>query len=213
MKTIFKFMMLTTLGMGLATTAMAQTGAQQTITVNAKVLKPIRLSGIANLAFGGVFSNAAPFLDPKGQSSANVGFSSSVGTVVVDATNGEPIRVEFPDSVHLLNGTNRIAYVPIISAIYDSVTVDAASRAASGLLPQTYSADTTSAVFGNTTGNGRGPFGIFITRSGTDKTTLFIGGHLGGSSPALTVPPAQIPSNQPTGTYTGSLRLNFLYAL
>ena len=219
MKTIFKSLLLTALVMGMATAAMAQgnVGITQNITVNARVLKPITLTGILNVAFGGVFANSNPFLDPKGQATAGVGFTAAVGRVVVDATAGEPIRVEF-DTIHLEDGpgpnANKIAYFPIISA-YATGDLSATNRDTSILL------GTATPTLGAVTvaGTGQGPFGIIATSaagSPVDRATLLIGGSLGaitstyGSSPTPQVP---ISSNQPTGTYTGTLRLNLLYAL
>jgi hypothetical protein len=66
-------------------------------------------------------------------------------------------------------------------------------------------------------GTGTGPFGIISTSaslgSGTavDRATLLIGGKLGETTSTTT--PVIIPTNQPTGTYSGTFTLNLLYAL
>ena len=218
MKTIFKSMLLTALVMGMATAAMAQTGATQTITATAKVLKPITLSVVdAAVGFGGVFATTVPFLDPQGAASANVGFTSNIGSVVVDATAGEPIRVEFPVSIVLnLTGTPptpaSILYFPVISAFSTDEAITTANRGTSLLLGTT---NPTGVV--TVAGTGKGPFGIIATSAiqggGTavDRATLLIGGELG--DPSSTTTPAVIPSNQATGTYSGTFTLNLLYAL
>jgi hypothetical protein len=214
MKTIFKSMLLTALVMGMATAAMAQTGATTTITATARVLKPITLSAVdAAVGFGGVFAGTVPFLDPQGTNSANVGFTSNIGSVVVDATAGEPIRVEFPDTVHLLQGTtSRIAYQPIISAYDGSAGITANNRGTSLLLDDAASTATPPLVTGSA-GTGTGPFGIFITSTG-DKATLLIGGKIGNTAGASTATVLDIlDSAQPTGTYSGTFTLNLLYAL
>jgi hypothetical protein len=210
MKTIFKSMLLTALVMGMATAAMAQTGATQLITATAKVLKPITLSVVdAAVGFGGVFASTVPFLDPKGTASANVGFTSNIGSVVVDATAGEPIRVEFPDTVHLLQGTSsRIAYQPIISAYDGAATITATNRETSLLLG---TANPTGVV--TVAGAGTGPFGVFITTTG-DKATLLIGGKIGNTAGTSTATVLDVlPTNQATGDYTGTFTMNLLYAL
>lgn len=217
MKTIFKSMLLTVLVMGLATAAMAQgTGATTTINVTARVLKPITLGVPVNINFGGVFAGTAPFLDPKGAATANVGFAAAIGSVVVDATAEEPIRVEF-DTVQLVNvaGTQRIAFIPIISAFSTDEVITATNRASSLLLGIT---NPTGGVVTDA-GTGTGPFGIIATsatvnpvNSLADRATLLIGGRLGDvtSTPGSHV---NIGTGQQTGTYTATLRLNLLYAL
>lgn len=209
MKTIFKSMLLTALVMGMATAAMAQTGATQTITATARVLKPITLSAVdAAVGFGGVFTTTVPFLDPQGAATANVGFSSNIGSVVVDATPEEPIRVEFPDTVHLRQGANIIAYQPIISAFDGNAAITATNRGTSLLLGTT---NPTGVV--TVAGSGTGPFGIFIT-SALDKATLLIGGKLGNTAGASTATVLDVlDPNQATGNYSGTFTLNLLYAL
>jgi hypothetical protein len=219
MKTIFKSMLLTALVMGMATAAMAQTGATQTITATARVLKPITLSAVdAAVGFGGVFAGTVPFLDPQGTASANVGFTSNIGSVVVDATAEEPIRVEFPESIELAltpatTPATTIRYFPIISAFSTDEPISPTNRGTSLLLG--LASPTGGAV--TVAGLGKGPFGIIATSAirggGTavDRATLLIGGELG--DPTSTTTPLLIPSAQPTGTYSGTFTLNLLYAL
>jgi hypothetical protein len=221
MKTIFKSLLLTALVMGMATAAMAQTGATQTITATARVLKPITLSAVdAAVGFGGVFAGTVPFLDPQGTASANVGFTSNIGSVVVDATAEEPIRVEFPESLVLLGPspltTSSIKYFPVISAFSTDEPITTANQGTSVLLANVASTVNPPLVTG-LAGTGNGPFGIIVTSasqgSGTavDRATLLIGGKLG--APTSTSTPLLIPSAQPTGTYSGTFTLNLLYAL
>ena len=214
-------MLLTALVMGMATAAMAQTGATQTITATARVLKPITLHAVdAAVGFGGVFAGTVPFLDPQGTSSANVGFSSNIGSVVVDATAEEPIRVEFSDSL-VLSGpsSSSIMYYPIISAFSTDESINTTNRGTSVLLDDAASTATPPLVTGSA-GTGTGPFGIIVTSAsqgnGTavDRATLLIGGKLGGRGVGGTVvTPVARPSAQPTGTYSGTFTLNLLYAL
>jgi len=229
MKTIFKSLLLTALVMGMATAAMAQTGVTQTINATARVLKPITLDAQdADVGFGGVFAGTLPFLDPQGTATANVGFAANIGSVVVDATAEEPIRVEFPEIVTLVNGSNpltdpKIYYQPIISAYSGEAAITSANRATSLLLGnQPPSGSTPLPVTGLRTGGtaaGTGPFGIIVTSvlavggGLVDRATLLIGGKLGDAATPTGAPLLIIPSNQPTGTYSGTFTLNLLYAL
>lgn len=220
MKTIFKSMLLTALVLGMATAAMAQTGANTSITATARVLKPITLSAVdAAVGFGGVFATTVPFLDPQGAATANVGFAANIGSVVVDATAEEPIRVEFPDTVHLIQGANIIAYQPIISAYSGDALITAVNRGTSLLLANAASTSTPPLVTGPS-GTGIGPFGIIATSvtavggGAVDRATLLIGGKLGNTAGNSTATVLDVlPSNQPTGTYEGTFTLNLLYAL
>ena len=214
-------MLLTALVMGMATAAMAQTGATQTITATARVLKPITLSAVdAAVGFGGVFATTVPFLDPQGAATANVGFTSNIGSVVVDATAEEPIRVEFPDSLVLTGpSSSSIMYYPVISAYSGEATITSVNRGTSLLLASVASLDVPPLVTG-LSGTGNGPFGIIVTSATAvggglvDRATLLIGGKLGGRGIGGTVSvPVAIPSAQPTGTYSGTFTLNLLYAL
>jgi hypothetical protein len=223
MKTIFKSLLLMALVMGMATAAMAQTGVIRTITATARVLKPITLSAVdADVEFGGVFAGTIPFLDPKGTASAYVGFSSNIGSVVVDATAGEPIRVEFPESIVLdLTGNPptpaSIKYFPVISAYSGEATITSVNRGTSLLLASVASLVVPPLVTG-LSGTGNGPFGIIMTSATAvggglvDRATLLIGGELSDISGIVTTPVAIDPA-QPTGTYSGTFTMNLLYAL
>jgi hypothetical protein len=207
----------------MATAAMAQTGATQTITATARVLKPITLSAVdAAVGFGGVFAGTVPFLDPQGTASANVGFTSNIGSVVVDATAEEPIRVEFPESIELAltpatTPATTIRYFPIISAFSTDEPISTANRGTSLLLDDVASTATPTPAVTGALGTGTGPFGIIVTSasqgSGTavDRATLLIGGKLGAPTSINT--PVAIDGAQQTGTYSGTFTMNLLYAL
>jgi hypothetical protein len=223
MKTIFKSMLLTALVMGMATAAMAQTGVTQTITATARVLKPITLDAVdAAVGFGGVFAGTLPFLDPQGTATANVGFAANIGSVVVDATAEEPIRVEFLESIELAltpatTPPTSIRYFPVISAFSTDAPISTTNRGTSFLLSAAALPTTAPIPVTVAGGTGTGPFGIISTSaslgSGTavDRATLLIGGKLGETTSTTT--PVIIPTNQPTGTYSGTFTLNLLYAL
>lgn len=222
MKTIFKSMLLTALVMGMATAAMAQnTGVPTSVTASARVLKQISITGAnTNVNFGGVFAGVIPYLDPKGAATASVGFTATVGSIVVNATAGEPIRVEFPDKIDLeLTGTpaTKIAYIPEISVLLaaSGTTLDVNTRASSVLLGTNNTIPT-----GETTatgGLGQGPFGVIATQL-NEEALLVIGGRLGDVTSTAggaggTGNMVAIPSGQATGNYTGTLNFNILYAL
>lgn len=214
MKTIFKSLLLAAFIGGIATSANAQTGAQTTMTANARILKQITFHNNNNVQFGIVAAGGGQtFLNPQVQSSSvNVGFSASPGRLQIDATSLQPIRVEFDTLVRMLNGTNdTIGYVPIISAVFGQKTINATDRAASLLLNSTAMAEGTTDVT-NAGGTGAGPFGIISTFStaGPDfeRTTLYVGGYLYRWRTTTA-----ISASDPTGTFTGTLNFNVLYAL
>lgn len=216
MKTIFKSLLLAAFIGGIATSANAQTGAQTTMTANARILKQITFANNDPVQFGIVAAGGGQtFLNPQSQSgSVNVGFSSAPGRLVIDATSLQPIRVEFDTLVRMLNGNptpDTIGYVPIISGVFGSKTINASDRSASSLLNSAAmlegATDVTTAG-----GTGAGPFGI-ITTFGTagpdfERTTLYVGGYLYQWQTT-----SAIPSGGPTGTFTGTLNFNVLYAL
>jgi|GEM_PF-2000723 len=218
MKTIFKSLLLAAFIGGIATSANAQTGAQTTMTANARILKQITFFANDNVQFGIVAAGGGQtFLNPQSQSgSVNVGFSSAPGRLVIDATSLQPIRVEFDTLVRMLNGNptpDTIGYKPMISAVLGNKPIDAASRTASVLLNSTQMAEG-DLIVTNAGGNGFGPFGIITTSStgsvggDLERSTLYVGGYLYQWNTT-----SAIPSGGPTGTFTGTLNFNVLYAL
>lgn len=216
MKTIFKSLFVAIVLVAAAGAAKAQgpspLGAQATVNTSARILKQITLTP-ANLNFGRIAAGGgATFLDPTGQASVNVGFTSTPGRLLINATAEEDIRVEFPSWVVMtLNGApgaDSISYLPQISVIHGDQAINATNRQNSVLLNNTAVASPYPAT--NTGGNGRGPFGIVTTQAGgNDNVTLFIGGNLWEADGQAN---AQIPTSKPTGNYTGSMVFNVLYA-
>lgn len=215
MKTIFKSLLLAAFIGGIATSANAQTGAQTTMTANARILKNITFTSNDNVQFGIVAAGAGQtFLNPQSQSgSQNVGFSSSPGRLVLDATSTQPIRVEFDTVVMMLEtpAGDTIAFRPILSAIHGDKTINASDRTASTLINNTAMVEG-DIIVTNPGGTGAGPFSIITTSptAGPDfeRTTMYVGGRLhpwGTTSP--------IPASGPTGTFSGTLNFNVLYAL
>lgn len=216
MKTIFKSLFVAIVFVAAAGAAKAQgnspLGAQATVNTSARILKQITLTP-TNLNFGRIAAGGgATFLDPRGQASVNVGFTSTPGSLVINATAEEDVRVEFPDWVVMtlggVAGADSISFLPQISVIHGNQAINATNRQNSVLMNNT--AVVTPFPATNTGGTGRGPFGIVTTQGGgNDNVTLYIGGNLweanGGAN-------TQIPTSKPTGSYTGAMVFNVLYA-
>lgn len=218
MKTIFKSLLLAAFIGGIATSANAQTGAQTTMTANARILKQITFVNNDNVQFGIVAAGGGQtFLNPQSQSgSVNVGFSSAPGRLIIDATSLQPIRVEFDTLVRMLNGNptpDTIGYRPIISGVLGNKTINATDRTASTLLNSTAMAEG-DLIVTNAGGTGAGPVAIITTSStgsaggDLERSTLYVGGYLYQWNTT-----SAIPSGGPTGTFTGTLNFNVLYAL
>jgi hypothetical protein len=196
----------------------AQTGASETIQANARVLKQITLTS-TDIQFGAVPAGNIAILSPTSIGSSNVGFNSFCGTLVIDASHDEPIRVEFPSWVRM-SGTNTtnpvsdsITYIPSVTVATGNASLNSTEQQNSILLAKT--SPSPSPVAGTDAGgNGTGGFGIVYTNAtigvGYEKVTLFFGGSLYESNGNGNAP---IPSSQPTGTYTATLLINVLYGI
>lgn len=209
MKTIFKSIFAAAVMTAFSSAAFAQLGANTNITANARILKQITLAS-SNVNFGTIPAGTAPDLSPTGVGSTNTGFTAVAGRLLIDATPDEQIRVEFPDSIKLgLNATDSVTYIPEVTAVYGDVALGDAGQATSIPVHNIPASPIAATATG---GNGRGPFAIVYTDptvgSGKDKVSLFIGGQLYEEDNS----PAVIPTNQPTGTYTGTMLFNVLYA-
>jgi len=224
MKTIFKTIAVAAVFVGIGSTASAQLGAQETMTVNAKILKKITLTNVEDVAFGTVQSNSFTYLDPTDQAgSLNIGSVSNPGVLVIDASQNENIRVEFDESITLtdVGASLNITYVPIISAIYGDKDNNNTDRGNSVLL----SKDTRTVFAANvptatTNRDGRGGYAIISTNEdATDpleyqKTTLYVGGYLvaAGSYTDGQVPlPTSADQVIIQGTFAGTLSFNVIY--
>jgi hypothetical protein len=188
----------------------AQGDATQSFPAMAKVLRPIVLtvggSPYNSVWFGNITVGKVAFLDPRGVANEYVSHTANVAKITVTATNNEPIRLEYPDSIALINGTHRILFQPRISAIYGDQAVTSANQNNSLAVASTLSG--TNSVTGPN-GNGLGPAMITTGYTGPDldRTTLFIGGYLYGSQ-SLGSP---IPIGQEKGFYTNTFVINILY--
>lgn len=215
MKTIFKSISLAVLFVGIGSTAFAQLGAQETVAVNARVLKQIQLAH-TDVNFGAIAAGGgATFLDPTGAASTNVGFVAAAGTLTIDATPEEDIRIEFPTYVTLVGPTavDTLAYTPQITVAFGTQTVGSAAQTSSDLANNTTALGPPVTVTA-TGGSGRGPFVIVTTdNAATETATLFIGGELRLNT-SITATPAlvAVPSGQANGTYTANMVFNVLYA-
>ncbi len=210
MKTTFKTLLIAAFFTGLANVASAQLGAVSSVTATAKILKQITLTA-ENVNFGTISAGGgATNLTPTGVSEVNVGFTSTQGRLVVDATNDEPIRVTFDSTVTLVeaNDLDSIVYIPQLSATFGNITVGDAAQATSALLNSVVR--TAPSIPTEAGGTGRGPFAIIYTDptagATLDKTTLFIGGTLFERDGVST-----IGSGYQTGTYSGTLNFNVIY--
>jgi len=188
----------------------AQGDATQSFPTMAKVLRPIVLtvggSPYNSVWFGNITVGKIAYLDPRGIASECVSHTANVAKITVTATNNEPIRLEYPDSITLINGTYRILYQPRISAIYGDQAVTITNQNNSIAVASTLSG--TNTVTGPN-GNGQGPALITTGFTGPelDRTTLFIGGYLYGAQ-SLGAP---IPIGQEKGFYTNTFVINILY--
>jgi len=188
----------------------AQGDATNSFPAMAKVLRPIVLtvggSPYNSVWFGNVPAGNVVYMDPRGIASENVSHTANVAKITVTATNNEAIRLEYPDSLTLLNGTHRIIYQPRISAIYGDAAVTATNQNNSVAVASTL-AGTNSVTGPNGTGRGPGMITTGFSGPDLDRTTLFIGGMLYG--PASLGSP--IPINQEKGFYTNTFVINILY--
>ncbi|NBW43049.1 MAG: hypothetical protein EBR29_04425 [Sphingobacteriia bacterium] len=188
----------------------AQGDATNSFPALAKVLRPIVLtvggSPYNSVWFGNVPAGNVVYLDPRGTSSEHVSHTANVAKITVTATNNEPIRLEYPDSLTLMNGTHRIIYQPRISAIYGDAAVNPANQSNSVAVASNL-AGTNSVTGPNGTGRAPGMITTGFSGLDLDKTTLFIGGMLYG--PASLGSP--IPINQEKGFYTNTFVINILY--
>lgn len=212
MKTTFKSISLAVLFVGIGSTAFAQLGAQETVAVNARVLKQITLAH-TDVNFGAIAAGGgATFLDPTAAASTNVGFVATAGTLTIDATPQEDIRVEFPTYVTLIGpnpATDTLAYTPQITVAFGSQTVGSAAQTSSVLANNTTTLGPPVTVTA-AGGTGRGPFIVVSTdNAATETATLFIGGELRLNTAGTL---GAIPSGQATGTYTANMLFNVLYA-
>lgn len=208
MKTIFKSIFAAAVMTAFSSAAFAQLGANTNITATARILKQITLAS-SNVNFGTIPAGTAPDLSPTGVGSTNTGFTAVAGRLLIDATPDEQIRVEFPDSIKLGLNTDSVTYIPEVTAVYGDVALGDAGQATSIPVNNIPASPIAATAAG---GNGRGPFAIVYTDptigSNKDKVSLFIGGQLYEEDNS----PAVIPTTQATGTYTGTMLFNVLYA-
>jgi hypothetical protein len=236
MKTILKSLFVAAVFMGIGAMATAQVsflGTQETVNVNARILKKIVVDNQQPVAFGasqlgGGLADLNPIVQIQ---SVNVGFAAKPGRLVVDASPNEPIRIEFPLIVNLnqtVGGSGTIYYVPEIAGVFEAVTSDYGGATAVLLgnnnPPANQVASANSGPAPGLDNTGRGPFLLFQTPTGSEKSTLFIGGKITSenntalwsgpfNSDNSAGTPPEVAAGTPTGTFVGTVVINFLYAL
>lgn len=212
MKTTFKALALSAVMMlGFGLQSKAQLGQTIDVDVKAIVLKQITLTK-TDVNFGAVIDGNIPILDPKDHTENRfVSARAEVGKVLVDASENQIILVEWPDTIHLASGANRITYRPRLSVGWGNIANDNAGRLTTAYIQDDFTMNPATQATGSGTIDGFGGTGYISTdpvsgdAANDEKASIFIGGNLYDDG-SVTAPLAG-----PTGTYTGTITVNINY--
>jgi hypothetical protein len=196
-----------------------------TLSIGAKILKPIVLTKVEDIQFGPVAAGTLPYLSAipgtSNQGISTISTSVTIGEVLVDATYEESISVSFPLTVTLTNGTDDVFYVPqatVVSEEANGVLAGAVYMGSSSTITSGVSNPQPSDL-GLGTVSGTSGF-IRTIRSGSpvvEVATMFFGGWLAGSitnisnSAAPTLATNVLPTTLSSGEYTGTMLITMDY--